>query len=72
VFDCSPKWIHSHTICTGIEFSSKNGFEKQFIYFDSVLPIFVGYRLRIMGFFQSHWKNKICLIPHINGSTYTL
>jgi hypothetical protein len=52
LFVSSPILIHIHTISFGIEISTKNGFEKQFILFDSFLAIFVG-RLRIMEFFQS-------------------
>jgi hypothetical protein len=42
LFEFSPKLIHRHIICVGIEVSTKNWLEKQFIHFDSFLTIFVG------------------------------
>jgi hypothetical protein len=42
LFDSSPKWIHIHTICVGIEISTKNELEKIFIYFYSFLNDFRG------------------------------
>jgi hypothetical protein len=46
LFDSSPKLIHRHTICVGIEVSTKNRLEKTFIHLDSFLTIFVGYNPR--------------------------
>jgi hypothetical protein len=42
LFDSSPKLLHRHTICAGIEVSTKNRLEKTFIHLDSFLTIFVG------------------------------
>jgi hypothetical protein len=35
MFDSSPKWSHRHTICVGIEVSTKNRLEKIFIHFNN-------------------------------------
>jgi fatty-acid desaturase len=34
--------------------------------------IFLGYRLRILGFFQTLWKISICMVSHLNGTTDAL
>jgi hypothetical protein len=35
-------------------------------------PTFVGYRLPILGVFQTLGKNSICMVSHLNGITDTL
>jgi hypothetical protein len=68
LFDISSIWIHKHTICLEGSFLKK---WIQFFLFISVVffTIFVEYKLRILRIFQSLWKNRICLMSHLNGST---
>jgi hypothetical protein len=73
LFDSSHKLIHKHTICVGIEVITKNRLEKQFIHFDSLLTIFVGYiDYKLCNSYNLGEKNLICLILHQIGSTDTL